>query len=392
MAQTTILEEQTLEGFVDGVLEELTVSASVVVTAGQTYTVAWDGTEYTCEAFQLPAGDMTFTCLGKGTMFGIETGEYPFVLAYASAEITGGDPMIQVICEDTESTTHTLAIYQGEAVGVILKDRDGEDRVYYGVEAVKLVTTDGGTQLFSRGEAAENVRIVPDFSGGDMAVEAAEGTLIKSAVVVKPEMLVPENIALGVNVAGVTGTYVTESEAVTVTADFSGGDMKITPGEGVLLSGVTVTKPAALTPENIAEGVDIAGVVGTLAGGGGGSTVTAASGSYKATGTGAHTVTHGLGVVPDLIRIYSNTAGAGCFVSIVAKSGALLALTGGDGQNVLNYTASQLLPVSFAGGLDSSNSYGYISGATTSTFKVGGSVIKHVSGATYYWEAIAGLT
>ena len=47
------------------------------------------------------------------------------------------------------------------------------------------------------------------------------------------------------------------------------GDMVITPTEeGKVISQVTITKPETLIPENIAEGVEIGGVVGTFVGGG----------------------------------------------------------------------------------------------------------------------------
>ena len=55
----------------------------------------------------------------------------------------------------------------------------------------------------------------------------------------------------------------------TVTPDFSGGDMSVPIPEGELVNQLTITKPAELIPENIPEGMYIAGVgPGTFAGGG----------------------------------------------------------------------------------------------------------------------------
>ncbi len=59
-----------------------------------------------------------------------------------------------------------------------------------------------------------------------------------------------------------------ESQEKTVDADFSSGNMEVVPDDGKLLTAVTITKPANLIPDNIIEGVDIAGVVGTSKGGG----------------------------------------------------------------------------------------------------------------------------
>lgn len=56
----------------------------------------------------------------------------------------------------------------------------------------------------------------------------------------------------------------------TVTPDFSGGDMAVPIAPGELVNQLTITKPADLKPENIPEGLYIAGVgPGTFAGGGG---------------------------------------------------------------------------------------------------------------------------
>ena len=58
-------------------------------------------------------------------------------------------------------------------------------------------------------------------------------------------------------------------ENVPITLDFSGGDQTITAADGTVVKSAVIQKPANLIPENIAEGVDIAGIVGALASGGG---------------------------------------------------------------------------------------------------------------------------
>ena len=57
-------------------------------------------------------------------------------------------------------------------------------------------------------EVMEDVAVTLDFSEGNQTVTAEEGKLIKSAVIQKPETLIPENIAAGVDIAGVTGSLV----------------------------------------------------------------------------------------------------------------------------------------------------------------------------------------
>lgn len=142
---------------------------------------------------------------------------------------------------------------------------DGTEQQYRGVERVQLAKIDGGTAIFSEGEAVDGIEISPDFSAGDMPVMAPAGTLVKSAVIKQPETLVPENIRRGVMIACIEGEFIGDTEERTVPLDMSAGDQVIQPTqEGKVLSKVTVTKPETLVPENILSGVNIGGVVGEL--------------------------------------------------------------------------------------------------------------------------------
>lgn len=119
---------------------------------------------------------------------------------------------------------------------IVLKDRNGSPVTYPGINYINVATADGDTQGFAAYD---------------------------------PDTLIPEALAEGVVVGDVTGTLsFPGSEEQTVAPDFSAGDMTVEPTAGNLLSKVTVTKPETLLPENIAEGVDIAGVTGVFAGGG----------------------------------------------------------------------------------------------------------------------------
>lgn len=142
---------------------------------------------------------------------------------------------------------------------------DGTEQQYPGVDRVQLATVGGGTAIFSYGEAVEGIEISPDFSAGDMPVNAPAGKLVKSAVIVKPETLTPENVRKGVNVAGIVGDMIGDTEEITVPLNMPEGDQIIMPAsEGKVLSKVTVTKPKTLVPENIRGGVEIGGVTGSF--------------------------------------------------------------------------------------------------------------------------------
>lgn len=108
--------------------------------------------------------------------------------------------------------------------GVVLKSWNGTEKYYEGVEAVALAERDGGKRIYSRGEALDGASVALDFSGGDMALSAPSGFLIRSAILKKPESLLPENILEGVNIAGVVGSralvpdgYVTPTGEIEIT-------------------------------------------------------------------------------------------------------------------------------------------------------------------------------
>ena len=64
------------------------------------------------------------------------------------------------------------------------------------------------------------------------------------------------------------GVDVTLIDNIDIVPNFATGNQIVVAQEGYAVKGATILKPATLIPENIAEGVEIAGVVGTHAGGG----------------------------------------------------------------------------------------------------------------------------
>lgn len=101
---------------------------------------------------------------------------------------------------------------------------------------------------------------------------------------------------------------------VEVQLDFANGDQTERLPEGYSANSVTIFKPENLAPENIAEGINIAGIIGTHSGGGGGGAVIVKEGDLKweQSRDGKYvwdedgnemTVYHNLGVVPDLLII-----------------------------------------------------------------------------------------
>lgn len=96
-----------------------------------------------------------------------------------------------------------------------LKNYLGESKPYSGVPKVWLESADSTEENrilfpFAYGEPV-SAKVEPNFSAGDMAVEIPEGELISELTIKKPPALVPANIAEGVDIAGIIGTLIAGS-------------------------------------------------------------------------------------------------------------------------------------------------------------------------------------
>lgn len=228
---------------------------------------------------------------------------------------------------------------------IVLKDRNGSPITYSGVSGVNLRLTDGSEQTFATGKPVHKT-IDLDFSN----------------------------------------TYE--------------GYTYVSPADGELFSLVMIKKPEMLVPGNIAEGVNIAGIVGTLVGGGGGD-IKIATGTI--TGATVKTVYHTLGVVPDIVLVFvqaSNTSIGGVYSMhcAIGFSTAFIEANPDITPSFLSYmysasvakTLNSTIPIDGSHG----NAVGFIRGANNSSFSVGnsGNYPRLQSNKTYQWVAIGGLT
>lgn len=190
--------------------------------------------------------------------------------------------------------------------------------------------------------------------------------------------------SVSVNVEGI------ELQEKTVALSLLSGDQIVEADVDKAMSKVTVQKPSTLIPENIAEGVDIAGIIGTLVAGG---ATNFKYGSFTGNG-GAVEITHGLGVTPDVVMVViksGNALGTKSINFIVGLSSALVTLLGVDkGQRGIGYY-SAWSALSSANPIENSDP-SILYGANEETFIVGnpnGYVMK--DGTTYIWFAASGL-
>lgn len=371
------------------------------LVVGETYTIVWDDVSYTCVARDGSVLIDGVVYMGNASNFGIPSDDVPFGFVYWS----NGAGIDIVSAEDTKAEDHAFGVYQGEeeneentheSPDIVLKNRDGSDVAYPNVRVLRVRTTDGGIQTYTAGEALENIPIELDFSDGDQTIIAPDGTFVLSAVIEKPDTLKPENIVKDVNVAGVVGTtLIPQGEELVVAPDFSDGNVVVTPNDGYMFSEVTVEKPSALIPENIAEGVDVAGIIGTLAAGGGGGGGAFSSGTFTGDPGTNGAITHGLGVVPDVISICSETtlniSSGNPLQHYVILSSALKEKLGTSISTYGAYSVGSNSKEIRQTGVIGTGSFDAIV-ADDNTFKLAaGLTYRPRSGTKYTWFAIGGL-
>lgn len=240
------------------------------LTAGNTYTVIWDETRYVVTAEEMTNGMVSAVAMGNAYLGGLgeDTGE-PFVFAYFAVYQSTA-----IYTSDT-SESHTVSVYAGtleeeepEAKGanIVLYDRNGNPVTYEGIETVTFNTDkEGETATYTHGTAVDEEPVTLDFSAGNQTVKPTDADMMKSAVIEKPEGLAPENIKKGVEIAGITGEMIGTGVSKEVELNLADGDQTVQADPETLMSEVVIKKPDALLPENIASGVNIAGVVGNAA-------------------------------------------------------------------------------------------------------------------------------
>lgn len=337
MAREELFQEQTVSGFTQNPLYGLYYMAmekSFSLVVGEAYTVSWEG-----EAYKVTAQDASsindgaeMVAIGNGQGFGLSGNGEPFAIA-TTAELL----LFFVMDPSDAAAEHRVGIWKGvDDAPIVLKDRDGSPVAYAGVERVHMMNGDGEVVEFIPAEsvpqALEDIPVELDFSGGDQTILAPDGFLVKSAVLKKPE---------------------------------------------------------ALVPENIAEGVNIAGVIGALAGGsGGGGNV--AVGSFVGVPNTVRTIEHGLGVVPDIVGRSVVTYGAAAVGTeriSLGISAKLKAKFGCDfGRNYYRKAPTNYASSILEDTIENSTGNPY----ATDTFVRFDS--NEADGLTYIWFAIAGLT
>ena len=136
----------------------------------------------------------------------------------------------------------------------------------------KGVTIGGVAGSLSPAKPEQSKDVGLDMASGSQVVSPDSGKVLSSVTIYKPSTMTADNIRNGVNIGGVVGSYEFTTETKTVALAMGSGNQVISKSSGKEgMTRVTITKPSTMLPENIKKGVDIGGVVGTMEAGGGGS-------------------------------------------------------------------------------------------------------------------------
>ena len=412
-----IIPETTLPFYFDtsSGLYKFNINMPLGLQSGQKLIVSWDGTDFPVTAADVAlnedGGQIVVIAFGNLSLMGYDSDtKEPFFGLYwpendnYAAFYTNNNSNVHTVSvrlndesSGDDSTGTDKPEYKG--VSILLKDRNGEDVVYDGIKTVTFDTPEEGKQAtFSLGVVAPKMEVPVAFDDGNMPITTDENTLIKELVLLKPDTLLPENIRAGVDVAAVAGTFIGDTEEAAVELNMANGNQTVLPSKnGKVLSKVTVIKPEALLPKNIAEGVDIAGIIGTFAGG---KEILMNSGTFTGNNSSVITVNHGLGVVPDLFLAFfiGNVTMSGtryrtspCFIGLSKALQTKLSLSYSALAACPNNTSILTIEYNNSPLDNMSTTRVFDRDATPENVFVGSSGIYAASG-TYMWFALGGLT
>lgn len=208
MALITVFETQNITGFslnsAYGAFNKSVTPMPFQLVDGEEYVIFWDSDSYTRTAFSFMGADGS-TCVAVGNKM-VYTGE------------NDGDPFA-IVCDYTnnylhyfsteDKAEHEVGVHISDGGNMVLKDRAGDDME--GIEAVvelRVPTSGGKFQSFIGGVRTNKTlhSNEVDFSTGDIVITPRKGEVFGTVTVPKPPALLPENIMEGVTIAGVDGT------------------------------------------------------------------------------------------------------------------------------------------------------------------------------------------
>lgn len=206
MAQNIIFDSRTISGFSYypdyGVYGKSISPMPFQLVDGEEYQIEWDTETYTRTAFSFTNPLDGTSCVAVGNKM-VSTGE------------NDGDPFA-IVCDTANDylhffsseikTEHYVGVYQKAGRNLVLKDHSGINiEGLDSVVEIRVPTDDGDFQSYTLGERVVKT-IDLDFAAGNMEVTPENGTVFGKVVIRQPGTLIPDNIVVDVNIAGIVGT------------------------------------------------------------------------------------------------------------------------------------------------------------------------------------------
>lgn len=239
------------------------------IVKDKVYYVYWDGVIFKVTGESTIFDGVTTNYLGNSSITDNESTDEssePFLIASVPTG-SSGETKVLYIATTSAKPAHEIGFFEVESP-IILKDRNGQDTEYAEAQKIKVNMADGTSTLWIN-EATIPTQVEKevqlDLSSGNQTVTPGFREVFSSVVIQKPTTLLPENIKNGINIAGVQGEFDNPVEISTeITPNFAQGNVVVTPETGKVFSEVTVVKPTNLIPENIKKATQIAGIDGNL--------------------------------------------------------------------------------------------------------------------------------
>lgn len=94
-----------------------------------------------------------------------------------------------------------------KGIDIALYNRKGEKQPFELIDRLAVDTPEAGTKaIYTYGEAVENASYDLNFAEGNQKITLDNGELLREFTIKKPENLIPENIPIGISIAGIDGT------------------------------------------------------------------------------------------------------------------------------------------------------------------------------------------
>lgn len=193
--------------------------AILELTSNTEYIVSFNGVEYTLIAQEKVNDTKTIVFIGNEFLVQ-DTNKPPFLIQYVYDSSTE-EYTTEIYYNDNLTSAIISVSVDLEKVDIIFYNKRGKPVSYSNIDTISMDTVIPNAQAtFIRGSAVQPFEQELNMKDGNQVVES-NGAFFKSATIIKPETLIPENIKKGIDIGGVEGTFEIQGVSKTAEIDFA---------------------------------------------------------------------------------------------------------------------------------------------------------------------------